>query len=135
MFDAARLRGHSRIEMNADPVREFYTSHPYPPPVANLDRARDEWQDAEPPSRRVPPAVARTGRTAPTSTSSSPDAARGRPPSTRSAGPTPASSASTSARPASNTREQLKRKYNLTNLETRQLPIEQRRCAGRAASI
>jgi SAM-dependent methyltransferase len=28
-----------------DPVCEFYTSHPYPPPVANLDRARDEWKD------------------------------------------------------------------------------------------
>jgi SAM-dependent methyltransferase len=28
-----------------DPVGEFYTHHPYPPPVANLDRARDEWQD------------------------------------------------------------------------------------------
>jgi len=26
-------------------VCEFYTSHPYPPPVANLDRARDEWKD------------------------------------------------------------------------------------------
>jgi hypothetical protein len=23
----------------------FYTAHPYPPPVANLDRAREEWQD------------------------------------------------------------------------------------------
>jgi len=31
--------------MNADPVREFYTEHPYPPPVKNLDRARDEWRD------------------------------------------------------------------------------------------
>ena len=31
--------------MNADPVCEFYTSHPYPPPVENLDRARDEWRD------------------------------------------------------------------------------------------
>ena len=29
-----------------DPVAEFYTRHPYPPPVANLDRAREEWQDA-----------------------------------------------------------------------------------------
>jgi SAM-dependent methyltransferase len=28
-----------------DPVREFYTRHPYPPPVENLDRARDEWRD------------------------------------------------------------------------------------------
>jgi SAM-dependent methyltransferase len=30
---------------SADPVRDFYTNHPYPPPVANLDRARDEWLD------------------------------------------------------------------------------------------
>jgi SAM-dependent methyltransferase len=29
-----------------DPVCAFYTAHPYPPPVANLDRAREEWQDA-----------------------------------------------------------------------------------------
>jgi SAM-dependent methyltransferase len=28
-----------------DPVVEFYTDHPYPPPVENLDRARDEWRD------------------------------------------------------------------------------------------
>jgi len=31
--------------MNRDPVCEFYTNHPYPPPVENLDRARDEWRD------------------------------------------------------------------------------------------
>jgi SAM-dependent methyltransferase len=31
--------------MNADPVCEFYTNHPCPPPVENLDRAREEWQD------------------------------------------------------------------------------------------
>lgn len=28
-----------------DPIREFYTSHPYPPPLENLDRARDLYQD------------------------------------------------------------------------------------------
>jgi SAM-dependent methyltransferase len=28
-----------------DPVCAFYTEHPYPPPVENLDRARDEWRD------------------------------------------------------------------------------------------
>jgi len=28
-----------------DPIYEFYTAHPYPPPVLNLDRARDEWRD------------------------------------------------------------------------------------------
>ena len=32
--------------MSADPISEFYTRHPYPPPVDNLDRARDEWRDA-----------------------------------------------------------------------------------------
>ena len=31
---------------DTDPVCEFYTAHPYPPPVANLDRVRDEWRDA-----------------------------------------------------------------------------------------
>jgi SAM-dependent methyltransferase len=30
---------------SADPVGEFYTNHPYPPPIDNLDRARDMWQD------------------------------------------------------------------------------------------
>lgn len=30
---------------DVDPVRDFYTNHPYPPPVENLDRARDEWRD------------------------------------------------------------------------------------------
>jgi len=31
--------------LHADPVCEFYTEHPYPPPVENLDRARDDWRD------------------------------------------------------------------------------------------
>jgi SAM-dependent methyltransferase len=31
----------------ADPISEFYTRHPYPPPVHNLDRARDEWRDPD----------------------------------------------------------------------------------------
>src|SRR5262245_27932138 len=31
--------------MSSDPISEFYTRHPYPPPVDNLDRARDEWRD------------------------------------------------------------------------------------------
>jgi SAM-dependent methyltransferase len=29
----------------ADPVGEFYKNHPYPPPLENLDRVRDMWQD------------------------------------------------------------------------------------------
>jgi SAM-dependent methyltransferase len=35
----------SSSESGSDPVSEFYTRHPYPPPVDNLDRARDEWRD------------------------------------------------------------------------------------------
>jgi SAM-dependent methyltransferase len=31
--------------VSADAISEFYTRHPYPPPVENLDRARDEWRD------------------------------------------------------------------------------------------
>jgi SAM-dependent methyltransferase len=40
--DARRIR---TSEAGVDPIGEFYTRHPYPPPVANLDRARDDWQD------------------------------------------------------------------------------------------
>lgn len=32
-------------EKQSDPIRDFYTRHPYPPPVENLERARDEWRD------------------------------------------------------------------------------------------
>jgi SAM-dependent methyltransferase len=28
-----------------DAIDAFYSSHPYPPPVTSLDRARDEWRD------------------------------------------------------------------------------------------
>ena len=30
---------------DTDPIYRFYTHHPYPPPVDSLDRARDMWQD------------------------------------------------------------------------------------------
>src|SRR5918995_207032 len=30
---------------DTDPIYQFYTKHPYPPPLDNLDRARDMWQD------------------------------------------------------------------------------------------
>ena len=30
---------------NPDPIREFYTNHPYPPPLENLDRAREMYRD------------------------------------------------------------------------------------------
>jgi len=35
----------SESSKGTDPIYEFYTAHPYPPPVENLDRARDMWQD------------------------------------------------------------------------------------------
>jgi SAM-dependent methyltransferase len=31
--------------VNTDPIREFYTNHPYPPPLENLDRAIEMWKD------------------------------------------------------------------------------------------
>lgn len=34
-----------KSKVNADPIRDFYTNHPFPPPVENLDRARDMWRD------------------------------------------------------------------------------------------
>jgi SAM-dependent methyltransferase len=44
--DTVSSRGETRApEINTDSVCAFYTEHPYPPPVANLDRVRDEWQD------------------------------------------------------------------------------------------
>jgi SAM-dependent methyltransferase len=35
----------STPKTDSDAIREFYTNHPYPPPLENLDRARDLWQD------------------------------------------------------------------------------------------
>jgi SAM-dependent methyltransferase len=34
-----------KSKVSADPICEFYTNHPYPPPVENLDRAREMWRD------------------------------------------------------------------------------------------
>lgn len=31
--------------VGADPIREFYTNHPFPPPVESLERARERWKD------------------------------------------------------------------------------------------
>ena len=46
MIDPVKDTGStSSTDSNADPVCEFYTRHPYPPPIENLDRARDQWQD------------------------------------------------------------------------------------------
>ncbi|HSK63540.1 MAG TPA: class I SAM-dependent methyltransferase [Pyrinomonadaceae bacterium] len=35
----------STLKAPSDVIREFYTNHPYPPPLANLDRAISLWQD------------------------------------------------------------------------------------------
>jgi SAM-dependent methyltransferase len=42
--------GARKSDVSADPVSVFYTRHPYPPPLENLDRLRDAWQ-AENPNR------------------------------------------------------------------------------------
>lgn len=39
------MKTKSASHVGADPICDFYTSHPYPPPLENLDRARDLWQD------------------------------------------------------------------------------------------
>ena len=33
------------LNVGADPICEFYTNHPYPPPLPHLDRAINLWQD------------------------------------------------------------------------------------------
>ena len=112
------------IEVSADPVSEFYTRHPYPPPVDNLDRARDEWRDAN--RHRAEHHLFWPGRTVPRR--SRHPRRRLRNVAGRQVRALPAqtlsSSASTSARRASSTRSKLKQKYRLTNLDLRQLPIE-----------
>ena len=35
----------TKSDVSNDPIREFYTDHPYPPPLDNLDRAREMWED------------------------------------------------------------------------------------------
>jgi len=39
------MKTNSSANVGADPICEFYTNHPYPPPLPHLDRARDLWQD------------------------------------------------------------------------------------------
>jgi SAM-dependent methyltransferase len=45
-LDLVNAGSSSSAVTSSDPVTAFYTRHPYPPPVDNLDRARDEWRDA-----------------------------------------------------------------------------------------
>ncbi len=122
--------GDTRVsEMNADPVRDFYTNHPYPPPVANLDRARDEWRDPNrhraeshllwpdrPYRAELDILVAGCGTwQAAKYALCHPDA--------RNVG--------IDVSPTSlNHSRQCKRQYNLTNLDLRELPIEQAAALG-----
>ena len=39
---AAKTR---QAKTTTDPVRDFYTSHPFPPPLENVERAREMWKD------------------------------------------------------------------------------------------
>jgi SAM-dependent methyltransferase len=115
--------GSSSADSTADPVCEFYTSHPYPPPVENLDRARDQWQDLNrhraefhlfwpdrPFRAELEILVAGCGTWQAAKHALTHPAARlvGIDISTTSLEHT----------------EQLKQQYDLTNLETRHLPIE-----------
>jgi len=43
IMSSKSVEGVSNVSV--DSVSEFYTRHPYPPPLGNLDRARDLWQD------------------------------------------------------------------------------------------
>ncbi len=109
--------------VSSDPVSEFYTSHPYPPPVENLDRARVMWQDENVhraeyhllwPAKEYRPdldvLVAGCGTWQAAKYALCHPAAR-----VVGIDLSPTSLEHT---------EKLKRKYNLTNLETLQLPIE-----------
>jgi SAM-dependent methyltransferase len=109
--------------MSLAPVREFYTSHPYPPPVENLDRARDEWRDENrlraeyhliwsnnPYRADLDVLVAGCGTWQAAKYALCHPAAR---------------VLGIDVSPTSlNHTEKLKNQYNLTNLETRALPIE-----------
>ena len=108
---------------SSDPVCEFYTDHPYPPPVENLDRARDEWRDEN--RRRADYHLFWPGKhyrndldilVAGCGTWQAAKYALCRP----EARVTGIDVSSTSL----DHTEQLKRKYNLTNLELRQVPVE-----------
>ena len=39
------MKDKNSENVGADAIGEFYTSHPYPPPLTNLDRARDLWEN------------------------------------------------------------------------------------------
>jgi SAM-dependent methyltransferase len=115
--------GASKSNVSADPVSEFYTRHPYPPPVEDLDRLRDSWQ-AENPNRSEfhlhwPDKEYRSDLDVLVAGCGTWQAAKYAlcHPDARVVG--------IDVSPTSLERtETLKRKYKLTNLVTRQLPIE-----------
>src|SRR5262245_39969180 len=110
--------------MLSDAIEAFYTSHPYPPPVTNLDRARDEWRDGS--RDRADYHLFWPGRpyrsdldilVAGCGTWQAAKVAVCRP-DARVVG------IDVSATSLDHT-QRLRQKYQLTNLETRELPIEQ----------
>jgi SAM-dependent methyltransferase len=114
----------------ADEVEAFYDDHPYPPPVASLDRYRESWSD---PDRlrdeyhlMWPKAAYRDDLEILIAGCGTSQAAKHalRQPAARVAG---IDSSATSLR---HTRE-LKRRYDLKNLEIHQLPIERVQELGR----
>jgi SAM-dependent methyltransferase len=120
---AGRETAASNCETGSDPVCEFYTDHPYPPPIENLDRARHEWQGAN--RHRVEYHLMWPGReyradleilVAGCGTWQAAKYALCRPESH-------VTGIDVSVTSLDHT-ERLKRKYNLTNLETQQMAIE-----------
>jgi len=109
--------------MTSDPIREFYTDHPYPPPLENLDRARDLWQDENVHRAEYhllwPDKEYRAGFDVLVAGCGTWQGAKFAlcHPGARVVG------IDVSTTSLEHT-EALKRKYSLTNLETRQLPIE-----------
>ena len=123
-------RSKRKSTADFDPIGDFYTNHPYPPPVDNLDRARELWQDQNVhraefhllwPHRQYRPdlnvLVAGCGTWQSAKFALCHPAAR----------VVGIDISPTSLRHT----EALKQKYDLNNLETRQLPIEQASDLGR----
>jgi SAM-dependent methyltransferase len=114
----------------ADVVRSFYEQHPYPPPVANLDRYRQRWDDGQ--RRRAdshlfwPNEPYREDRSVLVAGCGTSQAAKYalRWPRAQVVG------IDVSATSIEKT-EALKRKYDLENLEVRQLPVERAAELGR----
>ena len=131
VHDAEQIRAWDPA---ADPVCDFYTKHPYPPPVENLDRARDEWLEEN--RRRAeyhlfwPRRVYRADLDILVSGCGTWQAAKYALcwPGARVVG----IDVSTTSLDHTN---RLKRRYDLSNLETLQLPIEDVTVVGRAFDL